>query len=108
MKTITILTLIAVTSFTAGYFTGTYKPASAPVTHQIPKVNPLQWVTNGSEAGTHEATYTVIRGTEDGENYSYSVILEADQEAYDFLTATELDTVLSGRYLSNNGRLTGN
>ena len=67
----------------------------------------MQQVTNGSEPGTQEASYTVIRGTEDGLNYSYSVILNDDQEAYDFLTKAELDTVLAGGYLTNNERLTG-
>ena len=71
-------------------------------THQIPKVNPLQWATDSTPA-----TYTVIRSADNSDVYLYSVILNNENEAYDFLNATELDTVLSGHYLANSERLTG-
>jgi hypothetical protein len=87
---------------------GGYK-AKSNVDSQKPQtaVNNFEQVTNGSEPGTVEAKYEVTRGTEDGQTYCYSVLLEADQEGYDFLTKAELDTVISGGYLWDEKRLTG-
>jgi len=62
-------------------------------------VDSLNLVTNGSEPGTREENYIVMRVTEDGVNYLYDVQLE-DGSGYDFLNRAELDTILSGRELS--------
>ena len=105
--------LLALFSIATGIFTGIKLKSNTDsqkqqtsvkeaTTHQIPKVNPLQWATD-----TTPAVYTVIRSAENSDVYLYSVILNEDQESYDFLNQAELDTVLSGRYLSNEKRLTG-
>ena len=67
--------------------------------NRIEAIDSLNLVTNGTEPGTRESIYTVMRVTEDGVNYLYDVQLE-DGTGYDFLTRSEVDTILSGRELS--------
>lgn len=61
--------------------------------HHTPVIAQTETITIGDD--TSAATYTVIRGSEDGVHACYTVIFD-DSTALDYLTANEVDSLMRG------------
>lgn len=93
MKTTLIISLFALSLG----FIGGFKAKSNIGSQTMPPVLKANVIADTSKADKFE----IIRGSENGRDIVYSVVMP-DSTGYDFLSLTELDSVLSGYQLNYN------